>query len=171
MGWTGTYRPYGQSLRDFFQAEFIDNEILDFATVNRTTCYAAMRKGDEVWGLVILVTYPKNDWENIRFKYVSEEMGPVESQCPVRILDLLTPTDSKYAQEWRDRCYANARKVTPTFGDTVRFSHPITFTNGRDEDTFTVVRYGQRGKCYQSVTHGFKARISNIKSRKYEIVR
>ena len=31
-------------------------------------------------------------------------MGPYESKCPKGIIDLLSPTESEYAKEWRKRC-------------------------------------------------------------------
>ena len=43
-------------------------------------------------------------------KFMSETVGPVESNCPLSILNLLTPIDSKYANEWRKRCRENASK-------------------------------------------------------------
>jgi hypothetical protein len=33
-----------------------------------------------------------------------ETEGPYAEFCPVRILDIMTPTDNSMAQEWRDRC-------------------------------------------------------------------
>lgn len=41
------------------------------------------------------------------YKDMDETMGPCESKCPASILALLTPTDSKYANEWRERCRKN----------------------------------------------------------------
>ena len=41
------------------------------------------------------------------YKDMDETMGPNESKCPASILALLTPTDSKWANEWRERCRKN----------------------------------------------------------------
>ena len=45
---------------------------------------------------------------NFALGIMTEGMGPYESNCPVAILDLLTPTDRPYALQWRARCRANA---------------------------------------------------------------
>ncbi len=64
----------------------------------------------EVIALVCLVDYNPRDSEGYIFGYkdMDEGMGPVESDCPEAILDLLTPTTRPYAIAWRARCRANA---------------------------------------------------------------
>lgn len=41
------------------------------------------------------------------YKDMDETKGPCESKCPASILALLTPTDSQWANEWRERCRKN----------------------------------------------------------------
>lgn len=130
MGWTGTHKPAGQSLRDFFTEEFRGTEILDFSVVNYTECYAAMRnKRGEVFGMVILVHMAPQSYWNVTYKEMGESMGPFAFNCPKRILDLLdtlapvepTPDydDPELvrkighafgAYEWRQRCRQEAAK-------------------------------------------------------------
>lgn len=38
------------------------------------------------------------------YKPITEDMGPCYYDCPNTILDLLSPVDSEYANEWRMRC-------------------------------------------------------------------
>lgn len=38
---------------------------------------------------------------------MEESMGPCEDHCPASILSLLSPTDSEYANNWRERCRKN----------------------------------------------------------------
>lgn len=40
-------------------------------------------------------------------------MEPCEDHCPASILSLLSPTDSEYANSWRERCRKNieAKKI------------------------------------------------------------
>ena len=49
------------------------------------------------------------------YKGVSENMGPCEQDCPLSILNLLTPTDNEYANNWREACRKRAemRKTSP----------------------------------------------------------
>jgi len=44
------------------------------------------------------------DYFNFSYKNMSEDMGPAQSECPESILDLLSPTESDWANEWRERC-------------------------------------------------------------------
>lgn len=53
----------------------------------------------------------KNDPCNWGYKDVDETMGPNEISFPYTWLDLLTPTDSKYANEWRARVKARGEKL------------------------------------------------------------
>lgn len=53
----------------------------------------------------------KNDPCNWGYKDVCESMGPNEISFPYTWLDLLTPTDSKYANEWRARVKARGEKL------------------------------------------------------------
>lgn len=53
----------------------------------------------------------KNDPYNWGYKDVCESMGPNEISFPYTWLDLLTPTDSKYANEWRARVKARGEKL------------------------------------------------------------
>lgn len=53
----------------------------------------------------------KNDPYNWGYKDVCESMGPNEISFPYTWLDLLTPTDSKHANEWRARVKARGEKL------------------------------------------------------------
>ena len=53
----------------------------------------------------------KNDPYNWGYKDVCESMGPNEISFPYTWLDLLTPTDSKYANKWRARVKARGEKL------------------------------------------------------------
>lgn len=59
----------------------------------------------ETFGVVIL-TYVKNS-RSFGYKIISETSGPYYYDCPATILNALTPTDNAYAQEWREKCFAN----------------------------------------------------------------
>ena len=108
--------------------------------------YASTPGTSRVVALVFLTSQRKG--EGFGWKDMSEDMGPNECDCPKRILDLLTPTESEYAREWRDRCNARRsekarqRKVISalTPGTVIRFGHPITFKSGRSSDTFKVIK-------------------------------
>lgn len=78
----------------------------------------------EVIGVVVL-TYVK-DKNQFGYKTMSETSGPCYYDCPKSILDLLTPTDNTYAQEWRRKCYDNLAKPSLSklpIGTEIKFDY------------------------------------------------
>ena len=67
--------------------------------------YVMEKKPNEVHGLVCLVRKSKGEFI---YKDIDEECGPNDAKCPVSILDMLSPTEDKWALEWRARCRAYA---------------------------------------------------------------
>lgn len=179
MGWTSYYRAPGESDRDHLTRELCGDylEILDSVTV-KGTFYAAVRYTQErgtyqvghTFGLVVLQRRTRRDsyGHNYYRKEIDETMGPNEAECPVRILDLLTETDSQYAQEWRAACRGNAaRKASlPKIkkGDVVQFAQPLAFTNGASADTFTFVERS----TFRVRDTGSLVRIPSWKSRTHQ---
>lgn len=153
MGSISMYRGPGQSDHDFFQAQLSPGRtILDSVTMRaggdwRSVFYAAVedRTGDTptVWAFIVLINRPGGA-HNFVYKEMDETVGPAQTTCPGRILDLLTPTEFTYAVDWRDRCRAHnaARAARPktTPGDTIRFLSPIRFANGCQASRFQLVR-------------------------------
>jgi len=128
--------------------------VLRSALVKMRVYYAAVEQvvaatdKREVWGAVSLVDYNPRDREGYicGYKDMSEPMGPCECDCPDAILDLLTPTDHQYAEEWRARCRNNAAerrargaKPTPRAGQTIIFDTPLSFSNGQRLDRFDIL--------------------------------
>lgn len=117
MGWTGHYigeNPKGKErLAEVIHQEGLNwenetrkCEVVDSALVG-SVCYFAIRctckdTGEtKVIGTVCLTKFNKG-WFYI--KCMDETMGPVEDKCPKRIINLLSPTDSEFALNWRKRC-------------------------------------------------------------------
>lgn len=94
-------------------------EVLKSAMVGKTY-YAAVKKtifaaetepeSIKVFAAVVLTAIDNKDYYNFAYKDMDETMGPYEYNCPKGILDLLTPTDNEYANDWRKRCYENLKK-------------------------------------------------------------
>jgi hypothetical protein len=138
MGWTYTYKRKGEPILDFFISHGVLSwpddcpatyRVLDSALVRMKTFYAAVERIDkttgerEVWAAVILCNYAPKDRYNFGWKDMDETMGPCETECPERILKLLTPTESKYAQEWREACWKRIhdKKARPKLEPGVEF--------------------------------------------------
>jgi len=109
VGWlVMDHRAAGESHASFFTRELLGEKQTMLASAHiggiGGTFYAAVRQLDsgKVWAMVVLTT----GCPGARFgwKAMEEQMGPCECDCPACILDLLTPTDDRYAMEWRQRC-------------------------------------------------------------------
>lgn len=155
MGWTGGQLegPFSARAAIAFECgdEFAER-VID-AALKGNVVYAAVREhnGDQVFGLVL---YTERHAGVLYTKAVTEEMGPGDFDCPARILALLSPTDSDYAQEWRARCRARLARPRPRVGDTVVFATPIAFTDGARHTRLTYCggsRFSSDGQPYRVV--------------------
>lgn len=70
---------------------------------------AAYRSGETICACVVL-TYWDDEW--FHMKVMAEEMGPLAADVPLEVLDLLTPTENDYANEWRESCRTYAYRVS-----------------------------------------------------------
>jgi hypothetical protein len=170
MGWLTTHREKGMSNAAWFAREFPSIEILDSHTKSNVFYAACRPKKDPetVFALVCLLSWAPNDYYSFGYKDIEESMGPNEIGCPDRILDLLTPTDSEYANGWREACRKRnavlVAKPKVKKGDCVKFTAPITFTSGVSLDTFTFEARNNFRYGYQRFT------ISGWRERDYDIV-
>lgn len=114
MGWTSfTPSVPRQTTAEILSAEFGSAILLKHATIGGTFYAAASSKSEPetVFGLVVLV---ERRGGHFAYKDMDEGMGPYESQCPLEILDMLSPTASESANRWRERCRVNAGQPAAT---------------------------------------------------------
>jgi len=153
MGWSTYHRAPGETDREHFQKELRKGvEIIDCTTV-KNVFYAAAKEGDEVYALVFLI-HRSRGYYNFGVKTMDETVGPGSYDCPDRILDLLTPTDSKWANEWREECRkqnkakaearAKAKDNKVTDGSTIRLANPLNFQGGHTAQEFRLRVDGRR---------------------------
>ena len=150
MGWISTYKPKGEPILDFFARKGVFTwsedcpntyRVLDSALVNMRTFYAAIEQVNKetgrriVWAAIVLVRhYPKDPCHNISWKDMDEGCGSYETNCPERILKLLTPTDNEYALDWRAACWTNiekrkARRQLPS-GTVLKYGNYVLTVEG-----------------------------------------
>lgn len=134
MGWSEIHKMKGVSYRDFFQ-EGLNGRIIDSHTKNGVF-YAAVEhlETKEVRALIVLVQIQRG-YYNFAYKWMDESYHPYYYDCPDRILDLLSPTEDKRSNDWRDACREHNRNK-PKVGDIVKFKYPWVFRYGRKEDLF-----------------------------------
>ena len=194
MGWLYMKSLKGHSgPRQYLDAQFTweradtISKVLRSALVGMRVYYAAVEHilsatdAREVWAAVCLVQYNPRDREGYIFGYkdIEESMGPHECDCPETILDLLTPTDRPYAQQWRARCRAaaaarraRAAKPKPRVGQVIVFDEPLAFSDGRSFERLEVVANtrSHRTVLFRAPGSSCLYRIPNIKSRSYRLV-
>ena len=100
--------------------------------LNRSYVFAAVfltRRHDGEWG----------------YKEMDECVGPVEANAPRKLIKMLSPTSSEWANQWRESCLRNAtlksRKLVD--GDIIEFPEPLSFTDGKTASKFRVVKEAQ----------------------------
>ena len=179
MGWTYTNKP--ENVKRFLNSNhtwinhntdgsgYRSYTVLKSAIVNFREYYAAVAERDahgktlRVFAGVCMINYVRdpNEHYNFGYKDMGESVGPCITNCPKAILKLLTPIDpatNKYAQEWRDSCWANiSKRKTVKSGNTLTFANPIKFTDGTQHTVFTVVKhpYKQRKVMYKAQNGGY----------------
>lgn len=124
MGWTGRAY-YGTTRKERLEKmlevynwedETRKVETIDSALIG-TTAYAAIRRTEKATGetsITAAVILSHMGGKNELFtKEMGESMGPGEYDCPKRILDKLTETESEWANEWRRKCRERLASKAP----------------------------------------------------------
>lgn len=110
MGWT-YMNAHGEKNKKALMTRELERygtvKVLKCAMVNGVyyAAYSPTKDPSRVIGIVCLTRLSDGEFG---YKDMEESMGPFESKCPMSIIEMLTPTDSKYANEWRERCRAYA---------------------------------------------------------------
>lgn len=113
MGWTSYHTERSTKDEIIYSLERYGHKVLKYAAVNGAH-YAAVLElnSNKVFGYVALVRR-SSTYENFCIKEMDDTMGPCYYDCPAAILDLLSPTESEFANNWRKKCRecANILKV------------------------------------------------------------
>jgi ribosomal protein L19 len=141
-----------------------EGKVLDIAKVGSTVYAAVSLKRPEddkafVFAGVVLV---RNGKDGFGYKDMDETVGPMECDCPDRIMRLLSPVEDLprvgYAAEWRARVAARKAekkrlaKVPPLkVGDVVTLPDPVTFGRAGKARTFRVTRFRGRTPIFAAV--------------------
>lgn len=113
----------------------------DYLTMKGATGYAIMHRQDKdtgektYFGIVFKTSrHRTNSLGTTEFciKEITESMGPVQTQAPARMLDMLdqlAPNPTGYAAQWREQCRENLKakakakpKAKPTEGQRVTYN-------------------------------------------------
>jgi hypothetical protein len=108
--------------------------------------------------LVCLIDRKSKDFYNFGYKDMDELMGPVADDCPVRLLDMLSPLTNRmdddgptqWARNFRERCRRHVevrreRKLMLQPGAVIATEKPIRWTDGHESSRYRVESHRVRG--------------------------
>lgn len=156
MGTACTHKPAGMSLDQFFKdkvfrwGDDLPDRYTVLATAYKAPClYAAVEQLNKktgerrVWAAVTKVRFHRADYHNLCYKDMSENEGPYYHDCPARILDLLTPSDNEYANEWRENCRKKIAKAAEARARKIEAGTVLMYGGKR----YTVTEKAKFGWC------------------------
>lgn len=116
MGWTYELNRYNYTPKEYWLNEvlFRWNLTGQFKVVAQNSkgneFYAAIQKMEtkEVFAIVVLI---EKHGKEIGFKEMDETSHPFYYNATKKLIKTLTPTDSNYANEWREKCLARYNKA------------------------------------------------------------
>ena len=137
-----------------------------------------------VFAAVFLTSTDMKDYWNFSYKNMDESSGPYECDCPKGILDLLTPTESEYANNWRKQCYENiAKKKNPNalnklpVGTVIKVAMPFDtnyFRSGQEVKLVKCTKWGNNRTEWLTKTPPmcrFPAKMMKLLEDKFEIIK
>ena len=137
----------------------------------------------EVFGVVFLTSTDSKDYFNFSYKDMDETVGPCYYDCPKGILDLLTPTDSVWANNWRAKCREQLeKKKNPNslsklpIGTIIQVTMPFDTKFFRDGDVIQLCKkenFGSNRTSWFVVNRGIKFTAGLMKQLDghYEIIK
>lgn len=162
-----------------YEGESFVQKVLDSAVVCMRRYYAAVEKVEKDTGarsvvcVICLVNFNPRNKEGMIFGYkdADETMGVCQTDCPARVLDLLTETESQSALEWRAECRRRLAKVLPKAGETIVLKESMRFKDGSSQSRFRVLERKVRGRK-RLVFHGERGgyyRLGNLRDLDFTI--
>lgn len=182
MGWTGCH--YNGLLKTNAQKKIAIRErfgndpewgiILKDALVGNTY-YGAVKytKTGEVFALIVLISVDNKDYFNLNYKEMCDTSGPFQTDCPVGILSLLSPTENEVALKWRENCRVKAKQRNIKFknGDIIEFDHSIKFRSGNECRKFRICKEPRKHTYFYMLDcNGGYCSITGWKNMNYKIV-
>lgn len=180
MGWTGV-STYGTGfnkkahLDSLWDNDTLDNgekkfEVLDHLVYGSTHYQAIKNNAENKTFAVITLTQMDNREGWFYYKEMSENMGSFEYKgITKKFLNLLSPTDNKYASEWRNKAEAQIERDSfmrknLVDGSIIEFNTPITYQTLGDVMGGEVVKMRNRNVLkvdgiYAQLPHGWKDKV------------
>lgn len=133
----------------------------------------------QVFGVVFLTSTDSKDYFNFSYKDIDEASGPCYYDCPKGILDLLTPTDSEWANNWRASCRERLKqKKNPNSlsklpeGSVIKVVLPFDtqrYSKG-SEVILTKIKWGKQYKWFASNCYFTRGLMKSLEGH-YEVIK
>ncbi|NTF18085.1 hypothetical protein G6L37_06680 [Agrobacterium rubi] len=187
MGWTTMPMPREGTTEWFRQTLTWTSENgattrpLATAIVERKEAYAAVETVHpdgrrQVWAAIFLLDYQPRARDGYTFGYkdMDETVGPAVCRCPEKILDMLTETESEYANSWRQRCRERLllrQNNKLKDGDIIQLDHKLNYSGYGEFDMFQMRLDRGRSLFYaldnETLKPQFLCRITNWRERTF----
>ena len=140
-------------------------------------------KEQRVFGAIFLTSTDMKSYYNFSYKDMDESCGPCHNDCPKGILDLLSPTENEYANEWRKACYKSyeEKKKYKTIslsrlpvGSVINVTMPVDTMLYKKGDVVTLHKgyaYGLKRPVWFSPRARFTSSLMKMLEEHYEIIR
>ncbi len=125
MGWSAT------NTKEVNKKKAVEKEILYGSKIVKSVMkgniyYGAIKDGEEIFAVVIPVKTTVKNYFNLTYRIIHESEGPIYHDCPESILNVLTPTDSEWANEWRKKCREYLKKKKQF--ENIKFGQKVEIT-------------------------------------------
>ena len=141
------------------------------------------KEEQRIFAVVFLTSTNMKDYFNFSYKDMDETCGPCHNECPKSILDLLSPIDNEYANEWRKACYKyhEEKKKYKTIsmsrlpvGSVIKVTMPVDTMLYKKGDVVTLTKgyaYGLKRPVWFSPIARFTASLMKLLDGHYEIIK
>lgn len=153
MGWSSLYKPKHITTKEWVKSNYSSDEIeiVDVAA-KLTEVYVAfkVKRSGKIFALILLVHHNSRSYYNFSYKSMDEFCGPGATNCPKRILELLSPLTKEedpngWAEKWRNECWNKLFNAANSKGkEYILLDKEVSFTNGAKFNCFRKVT-GRRG--------------------------
>jgi len=114
----------------------------------------------------------RRDRDGWAYRAIEEGAGPATALAPRSLIEMLSPTQSKWANSWRSRCLTNAARRARRLsdGDIIELAEPLEFSDGRKRSTFKVIKerpsgYSRDRTIFECIETAAQCRISGFMRR------
>lgn len=148
-------------------------EVVKDAVVG-TTYYAAVKSPHDgsISAVVILTHIDRNGYCNFGMKFIDEECGPYHCDCPRAVLDVLSPTDNRYAIKWRQACRERlSEKKDTTLKDApIGAKLKVELKDGTSRTVIKMAPNGGQFKTWWLLVAGGLSYVPRVRVKKAELI-